>query len=362
MSRKKANNVSKFWSSLVRQVNPYIPGEQLNDETIIKLNTNENPYPPSNQVIQAIDKESKNLRLYPSPTIDELRSEIGNMYGLSQDHIFIGNGSDEVLAFSFMSFFEPGKRIKYPEITYSFYPVYAKLFNISFEQIQLNDDYTIPVEHFYDSDGGLIFPNPNAPTGIYLELEEIKRIIENNPNHVVIIDEAYIDFAKESAVSLIDTFPNLLVIQTMSKSRSLAGLRIGFAIGNPELIKGLERIKNSFNSYTVDRLAIAGAIEAIKDNKYFQQTTSKIIESRSYLKKQLEARHFDILPSQANFLLVSHKEVNAEILYQELKKQGILVRYFQKPGLENFLRISIGTPEQIDKLLKKIDHIIKPSP
>ncbi|BAC12501.1 histidinol-phosphate transaminase [Oceanobacillus iheyensis] len=354
--------MSKFWSSLAKQVDPYIPGEQLNDDTIIKLNTNENPYPPSNQVIQAIDEASKNLRLYPSPTVDELRSEIGEMYGLSQDHIFIGNGSDEVLAFSFMSFFEPGNRIKYPEITYSFYPVYAKLFNISTDVIPLNDDYTIPVEHFYNSEGGVIFPNPNAPTGIFLEIDQIKRILENNPNQVVIIDEAYIDFALESAVTLVEAFPNLLVIQTMSKSRSLAGLRIGFAIGNPELIIGLERIKNSFNSYTVDRLAIAGAIEAIRDKDYFLQTTTKIIESRSYLKEQLETRHFDILPSQANFLLVSHKEVNAEVLYQELKKQGILVRYFQKPGLENFLRISIGTPAQIEKLLKKIDHIIKPSP
>ncbi|MFS0749081.1 histidinol-phosphate transaminase [Oceanobacillus sp. 1P07AA] len=354
--------MSKFWSSLAKQVEPYIPGEQINDDTIIKLNTNENPYPPSKQVIRAIDEASKNLRLYPSPTVDELRSEIGNINELSKDHIFIGNGSDEVLAFSFMAFFEPGKRIKYPEITYSFYPVYAKLFNISSEQIMLNDDYTIPIERFYDSDGGVIFPNPNAPTGIYLELEAIKQILENNPSHVVIIDEAYIDFAKESAVSLVEAFPNLLIIQTMSKSRSLAGLRIGFAIGSPELINGLERIKNSFNSYTVDRLAIAGAIEAIRDNDYFQQTTTKIIESRTYLKNQLEARHFDILPSQANFLLISHKEVNAESLYQELKKQGILVRYFQKPGLENFLRISIGTPEQIEKLLEKIDHIIKPSP
>lgn len=359
MLRRKVNNVSKYWSSLASLVEPYVPGEQVNGGTIIKLNTNENPYPPSPSVLRAIENETSNLRLYPTPTLDELRTEIGTYYGFDKDHIFIGNGSDEVLAFSFMTFFEPGQTIKYPAITYSFYPVYAKLFQINVEEVPLNKDFTLQAESFFQSEGGVIFPNPNAPTGIYLELEAIRKILEENSNQVVIVDEAYIDFAKASAVSLVKNHPNLLVIQTMSKSRSLAGLRIGYAIGHPDLIDGLNRIKNSFNSYTVDRLAIAGGMAAIRDHDYFRETTENIIKSRAYLKKHLEERGFFVLPSQANFLLISHPTVDAELLYKELKRLGILVRYFQKQGLENHLRVSIGTKQQLDVLLEKIDTIMK---
>lgn len=239
--------MSKFWSEMAKRAEPYVPGEQLAKKNIIKLNTNENPYPPSPKVIEAIQNElhTTNLRLYPSPTMDELRTTIGAYYGLDKANVFVGNGSDEVLAFAFMGLFDPGKPIRFPQITYSFYPVYAKVFNIDYEEVPLNDDFTLDVERFFESVGGVIFPNPNAPTSIYLPLHEIERILEHNKDRVVIVDEAYVDFAEASAATLINKYDNLLVVQTMSKSRALAGLRVGFALGNNELIKGLIRMKDS---------------------------------------------------------------------------------------------------------------------
>lgn len=350
--------MSNYWSSKVKRSEPYIPGEQLNDPSIIKLNTNENPYPPSPSVIDAIKGEvDEALRRYPSPTVDELRQEIANFYGLTKENVFVGNGSDEVLAFSFMAFFEPGKAIRYPEISYSFYPVYAKLFNIPVEEVSLQDDFSILETDFFDSEGGVIFPNPNAPTSIYLHLNSIEKIIQRNQENVVIVDEAYIDFAEASAVSLLKKYNNLLITQTMSKSRSLAGLRLGFALGSPELIEGLTRIKDSFNSYTIDRLAIAGGVAAMKDKGYFEKTVQQIITTRSWVKEELEKREYHVLPSQTNFLFASPPKKEAGLLYEKLKEQGILIRYFDQPIINDYLRITIGTDEEMEKFFQILDEL-----
>lgn len=351
--------MSKFWSPLIKQLEPYVPGEQLDDPAIIKLNTNENPFPPSPKVLEAIQEEAAKLQLYPSPTVDELREEIGRYYGLKKEQVFVGNGSDEVLAFSFMTFFEPGKTIKYPDITYSFYPAFAKLYQLDVEEVALEDDFSLPVESFSHSKGGVIFPNPNAPSSLYVKLDAIEEIVKNNPDQVVIIDEAYVDFAEASAVSLIDSYPNLLVVQTLSKSRSLAGLRVGLALGHPDLIEGLTRAKDSFNSYTMDRLAIVGAIEAFKDTAYFEKTKQEIIAAREDFRQELEKRNFYVFPSQTNFVLASPADMEAEKLFTQLKQEGFLIRYFNQPKLENYVRISIGTKEQMNKLLDTIDRIIE---
>ncbi|MFS0574737.1 histidinol-phosphate transaminase [Sporosarcina sp. 179-K 3D1 HS] len=351
--------MTKFWSSMVRRTEPYVPGEQINQKDIIKLNTNENPYPPSPKVQAAIQAEmQQTLQLYPSPTADGLREAIAKHNGISKDEVFVGNGSDEVLAFSFMAFFEPGKAIRFPDISYSFYPVYAKIFDISYEEISVNEDFSLPVEQFYQAEGGVILPNPNAPTSLYAELEDIEQIVKNNPDQVVIIDEAYIDFAATSAVELIRKYDNLLVVQTTSKSRSLAGLRVGFAMGNPSLIEALIRIKDSFNSYTVDRLAMVGATAAFEDEPYFEETVGKIIGTRKKTIQALEQLGFAVLPSQANFVFAQHRIVTAETLYNQLKENGILVRYFNKPRIDNYLRITIGTDKQMDKLLEALKQII----
>ncbi|MFS0688361.1 histidinol-phosphate transaminase [Sporosarcina sp. 179-K 8C2 HS] len=351
--------MNKFWSDMVKRAEPYVPGEQLNVPDIIKLNTNENPYPPSPLVREAILEELEGqLRLYPSPTADGLRLAIAETYGMSKDEVFVGNGSDEVLAFSFMAFFHPGKPIRFPNITYSFYPVYAKLFNIPYELVRVNEDFTLRAESFFGSEGGVIIPNPNAPTSLYMELSSIESILINNPDTVVIIDEAYIDFATVSAVELVKSYNNLLVVQTTSKSRSLAGMRVGYAIGHPDLIEALVRIKDSVNSYTIDRLAIAGATAAFKDREYFDYTVKKIKKTRQRLIKALEEMGFHVLPSQANFVFASHAERAAVELYMQLKGEGILVRHFNQPDIENYLRISIGTDEQIHSLLRKLQQLL----
>ncbi|MCM3743728.1 histidinol-phosphate transaminase [Sporosarcina luteola] len=351
--------MNRLWSEMVKRTEPYVPGEQLNDPDIIKLNTNENPYPPSPRVKEAIVEELEGkLRLYPSPTADELRQAIAETYDLSTDGVFVGNGSDEVLAFSFMAFFHPGKPIRFPNITYSFYPVYAKLFNIPYELVRVNEDFTLPAESFFGSEGGVILPNPNAPTSLYMDLSSIESILLNNPDRIVIIDEAYIDFATASAVELVRSYDNLLVIQTTSKSRSLAGMRVGYAIGHPDLIEALVRIKDSFNSYTVDRLAIAGATAAFKDRKYFNSTVLKIKETRNRLIEALKEMGFHVLPSQANFVFAKHAERAAAEMYKQLKEAGILVRHFNQPEIGNYLRISVGTDEQMDSLLRKLEQVL----
>ncbi|QHS24091.1 histidinol-phosphate transaminase [Virgibacillus sp. MSP4-1] len=351
--------MSKFWSSRLQRTEPYVPGEQPNDTNVIKLNTNENPYPPSPEVEKAIKHAAnEDLRLYPTPTLQELRQTIAEKFQVHPDQVFIGNGSDEVLAFSFMAFFEPGETIRFPDITYSFYPVYAKLFNTDYQVVPVNDDFSFPIESFYEAEGGVIFPNPNAPTGRALSLMEVESIVNGNPNKVVVIDEAYIDFGGQSAVQLVNRYENLLVIQTLSKSRSLAGLRVGFAIGNSQLIEGLNRMKNSFNSYTIDRLAIAGAKAAFEDEAYFEKVRNRIIDTREKTAESLRSLGFDVTESKANFLLVSHPQVDAEQLYTQLKEQNIYVRFFNKPRIRQYVRITIGKPEEMEELIAAIKSLI----
>ncbi|MDF2522824.1 MAG: histidinol-phosphate transaminase [Clostridiales bacterium] len=351
--------MSKYWSETVKKLVPYVPGEQPRDRKYIKINTNENPYPPSPRVIEAIKRVAdERLKLYPDPTCDGLKDELAKYYGVEKDQVFVGNGSDEILAFSFQAFFNPGNPILFPEVTYSFYPVYAQLFDISYRALPMNSDLSIPAAMFLQKNGGVIFPNPNAPTGMYLKQTEIKRILGGNMEKVVVIDEAYIDFGGESAVNLISEYPNLLVVKTMSKSRALAGLRVGYAFGNKELIEGLERIKNSFNSYTLDTLAIAGALEAIRDVEYFEETRAKIIRTRQHVTQELRELGFTVAESMANFVFASHDNYPAQSLFEQLKGMGILVRYFKKPNIDNYLRISIGTDEEMDIFLKSVKKII----
>ncbi|MEW9675197.1 histidinol-phosphate transaminase [Lentibacillus sp. L22] len=351
--------MSQFWSEMASRAEPYVPGEQSEVADIIKLNTNENPYPPSPRVSKAIAEEiERKLQLYPSPTVDTIKEKVARQYQLQKENVFVGNGSDEVLGFAFMAFFDQDKTIRFPEITYSFYPVYAKLFGIPYETISLKRDFTIVPEDYFQSEGGVIFPNPNAPTGIYLELGHVIDIVESNPDQVVIVDEAYIDFAGESAASLVNTYENLLVVQTMSKSRSLAGLRVGYALGSEDLIKGLNRIKNSFNSYTLDRLAIAGAEAALDDQKYFDMRVQQVIETREWVTSRMKQLGFMVLPSKTNFILVSHYKFPAKALYERLKACNVLVRYFDKPKITNYLRITIGTDADMRTCLERIDKVM----
>jgi len=351
--------MNKFWTKAVKEAKPYIPGEQINQPNLLKLNTNENPYPPSPKAIKAISEETgDSLRLYPTPTMDSLRKAIANNFDLKHENVFVGNGSDEVLAFSFMAFFERGSTIKYPSITYSFYPVYANLFNVSVDEVPLNKDFTISPEKFFNAPGGIIFPNPNAPTSLYLKLEAIELILKNNPHNIVIVDEAYVDFAETSAASLINQYDNLLVIQTLSKSRALAGLRVGFALGHPDLIEALIRMKDSFNSYPVDRLALAGAEAAICDSQYFKETTQKIINTREWTVKEMTELGFEVLPSQANFIFTKHSKHRGEKLYQQLKDANILVRHFNTEPISDYLRITIGTDADMKRLVTYLKSFI----
>ncbi|PJI08960.1 MULTISPECIES: histidinol-phosphate transaminase [Clostridium] len=350
--------MSKFWNERVKKLKPYVPGEQPKDQKYIKLNTNENPYPPSPKVIEAINKVADyRLKLYPDANCDSLKKTIAEYYNLSQDEIFIGNGSDEVLAFSFMTFFSPKKTVFFADITYSFYKVYANLLDLNCKLIPLKDDFSIDVDEFCKDNGGVIIPNPNAPTAKYIGLEAIKKILDSNPDSVVIIDEAYIDFGGESAVKFINDYPNLLIIQTFSKSRALAGLRVGFAMGNHELIEGLERIKNSINSYTLDTIALAGAEAAFKDKEYFEDTRKKIIKTRDRVSEELRKIGFKVIDSKANFIFISHPKVYAEDIFKELRRRGILVRYFNDSRIDNYLRVSIGNDEEMDRFVKEIKEI-----
>jgi len=351
--------MNKFWSALARGLEPYVPGEQPRDRRYIKLNTNENPYGPSPKVLEAIRSATDDsLRLYPDPTCDMLISAAAERYGLRKDQIFAGNGSDEVLAFAFMAYFDPGRTIVFPNITYSFYPVYASLFKLDYVTTPLDSEYNIPSEQLMKSSGGVILANPNAPTGKAMPLEAIRKVLEGNPDTVVIIDEAYIDFGGESAVGLIPEYPNLLVIQTFSKSRSLAGMRIGFAFGDVELIRGIESVKNSFNSYTLDRLAIVAGTAALKDEEYYRKVTEKVIATREKFTDELRKRDFTVTDSSANFVFASHRTVPAKKIFTELRERGILVRYFNKPLIDNHLRISIGTDMEMDAVISALDDIL----
>ena len=352
-------NMSRFWSNIVNQLTPYTPGEQPQLNKLIKLNTNENPYGPSPMVTKAIaEANNADLRKYPDPNTLHLKNTVAEHFNVSNDMVFIGNSSDEVLAHVFRALLKQDKPLLFPDITYSFYPVYCKLFEIDFKQIALTDGFTIDIDDYQLANGGIIFANPNAPTGIALSVEKIERLLERNSNSVVVVDEAYVDFSNDSAVRLIDKYPNLLITQTLSKSRSLAGLRVGIALAQAKLIEGLERVKNSFHPYTLDSLAIAGATAAFKDNAYLEETVAKIKLTREQATQQLIELGFEVLPSSANFVFVRHAKRDARELFLALRQRNIIVRYFDKPRISEFLRISIGTNNEMNSLIEALAEII----
>lgn len=340
---------------------PYVPGEQPKMTRLVKLNTNENPYGPSPKALAAMQEQiSDNLRLYPDPDCDQLKQAVAEYYRVQPEQVFVGNGSDEVLAHAFQAFFQQGKPLLFPDISYSFYPVYCGLYGVEPKQIPLDENFAINLCDYRQDNGGIIFPNPNAPTGRLLTLEAIEQLLQHNTETLVLVDEAYIDFGGQSAIALVNKYPNLLVVQTLSKSRALAGLRVGLAVGHPDLIDGLERIKNSFNSYPLDRIAIAGAAAAFADREYFEQTCNKVIDSRESVVEQLSALGFEVLPSAANFVFVHHPQHDAAQLASRLREQGIIVRHFKQERIEQYLRITIGTDEQNQALIEGLQGIIEP--
>lgn len=350
--------MSKFWSPFVKDLVPYVPGEQPKLAKLVKLNTNENPYGPSPKALAAMQAElNDNLRLYPDPNGERLKQAVADYYGVQLNQVFVGNGSDEVLAHAFHGLFQHDKPLLFPDISYSFYPVYCGLYGIASDVIALDEQFQIRVEDYARPNGGIIFPNPNAPTGCLLVLDAIEQLLKANPDSVVLVDEAYIDFGGETAISLVDKYPNLLVTQTLSKSRSLAGLRVGLAVGHPDLIEALERIKNSFNSYPLDRMAIAGAAAAFVDKAYFEQTCALVIASREAVVSGLEKLGFEVLPSAANFIFARHPQRDAAELAALLREQGVIVRHFKQARIAQFLRISIGTPEQNQALLDALQGL-----
>ena len=353
--------MSSYWSDFVKDLDPYSPGEQPQISNITKLNTNENPYGPSPAVITAISEAADDrLRLYPPPEADQLKCKIAEYFQLSATQIFVGNGSDEVLAHIFnglLSHPEKGPLL-FPDISYSFYPVFCQLYGIHYEKIPLADDFSIDLDDFQPANGGIIFPNPNAPTGLLLGLDAIESVLQKNIDTVVVVDEAYIDFGGQTAASLIDQYDNLLVVQTMSKSRSLAGMRVGYAMGSEHLIEGLNRIKNSFNSYPLGHLQIAAAIAAFDDTQYFENTRQKVISERERVVDKLQSLGFEVLPSKSNFVLVRHPQNKADLLAQSLREKGIIVRYFAMPRIDQFLRITIGTDAQNTLLIECLKQIL----
>lgn len=352
--------MSKFWSNIVHKLTPYVPGEQPQLNNLVKLNTNENPYGPSPKVIAALQAEAaETLRLYPDPNSDKLKTAISEYYGLQANQVFVGNGSDEVLAHVFQALLKHDRPLLFPDISYSFYPVYCGLYEIEFETVPLNASFEIDIKDYDRPNGGIIFPNPNAPTGVPLALSEIEKLLKINTESVVVIDEAYVDFGTESAVKLINIYPNLLVTQTFSKARSLAGLRVGFALGHSSLIAALVRVKDSFNSYPIDRFAEAGAAAAMQDTAYFEQTREKVMASRVALIKGLQALNFEVLPSGANFIFAKHKTRDGAELTEKLREKNIVIRHFKKPArISPYLRITIGTDAEIKQIITALSAII----
>lgn len=347
------------WEKNVRKAVPYIPGEQPKESGIIKLNTNENPYPPSPAVKEALEELNyRDLRLYPDPDASELVKAIAEEYELKPEEVFVGVGSDDVLSVAFQTFFNSQEPILFPEITYSFYDVWADIYKIPYEAIPLNKDLTIDPEDYTLDNGGIVIANPNAPTGIYLGRDSVESILKANPGSVVIIDEAYIDFGGQSCLPLIKKYDNLLVVQTFSKSRSMAGMRIGFAMGNASLIKFMNDVKFSVNSYTMNRAAIAAGTAAAKDTAYYKSTCAKIIRTRERVKNALIRLGFEFPDSRANFLFVKHKTMEAKTIFEELKKRRIYVRYWDKPIIKDYLRITVGTSSDMQKLLDALAEII----
>jgi histidinol-phosphate aminotransferase len=354
--------MSRYWSNVVKGLTPYVPGEQPKLANLVKLNTNENPYGPSPRVFEALRGEiGDTLRLYPDPNADRLKAAVASFYGdIEPRQVFVGNGSDEVLAHVFLGLLKHERPILFPDISYSFYPVYCGLYGIDYEAVPLDADFAIGVGDYMRPNGGIIFPNPNAPTGRALPLADIARLLEANPDSVVVIDEAYVDFGAASAVALVNKYPNLLVVQTFSKSRSLAGLRVGFAVGHAELVEALERVKNSFNSYPLDRLAIAGAVAALEDREWFDRTRQAVMRSRTQLVADLQALGFEVLPSAANFVFARHPRQDAARLATALRERSIIVRHFRQPRIDQFLRITVGTDEQCEALVAALREIAAP--
>ena len=343
-----------------RKVEPYTPGEQTNDPSVIKINTNECPYPPSPEVEKALKNlDLDKLRLYPQPACNLLVDAIAEVYGLPADQVFVGVGSDDVLSMAFMTFFNSGKPVLFPDITYSFYDVWANLHGVPYKQIPLDNDFNIVKEDYYQENGGVIFPNPNAPTGVLVGLDMIEDILVHNPNRVVIVDEAYIDFGGESALPLIDKYENLLVVQTYSKSRALAGIRIGMAFGSKKLIKYLSDVKFSFNSYTMNTPALVAGAAAIRDKEYFEMTVAKVIKTREWMKEELKKLGFEFRDSMSNFVFATHPKYKAKDILDYLRANKVLVRYFNNPRIDNYLRISVGTDEQANKLIALLKDYIK---
>lgn len=335
----------------IRKVVPYVPGEQPKRTKMIKLNTNENPYPPAPGVAKALKElDADRLRLYSDPTCQILVDSLAEHYGVGNDQVFVGVGSDDVLAMAFMTFFNSDKPVLFPDITYSFYPVWADLLRIPYECPKLDENFKIRKEDYYRENGGIVIANPNAPSAIAEPLEFIEDILQHNPDVIVIVDEAYVDFGTESALALLEKYDNLLVVQTFSKSRAMAGMRIGFAIGSPLLIKYLNDVKYAYNSYTMNTPSLVCGVEAVKDDAYFKDIVNKIVETREYSKEELKALGFEMTDSKANFLFVTHPQVPAREIFEALKAQDIFVRYFNKERLDNYLRITIGTREEMDAL------------
>jgi len=352
--------VSRYWSAVAKGLTPYVPGEQPKLANLVKLNTNENPYGPSPRVIEALRAEAADtLRLYPDPNSDRLREAIGTFHGVAANQVFVGNGSDEVLAHAFLALLKHDRPILFPDVTYSFYPVYCGLYGIEYREIPLTDSFEIRVDDYFMPNGGIIFPNPNAPTARLLGLKEIGRLLEKNQESVVVVDEAYIDFGGESAISLVGRYPQLLVVHTLSKSHSLAGLRVGYAIGQPELVEALNRVKDSFNSYPLDRFAQAGAVACMQDRAYFDETRHKVMATRERLVAELTALGFEVLPSAANFVFARHPRHDGAELAAALRERSIIVRHFKKPArIAPFLRITIGTDEQCETLVNALKLIL----
>lgn len=357
--------MSRYWSALVHRLTPYVPGEQPKLPNLVKLNTNENPYPPSPLALAAIQGElgetGESLRLYPDPNADCLKQAVATYFadsGITPAQVFVGNGSDEVLAHIFMALLKQDAPILFPDITYSFYPVYCGLYGVDYVTVPLDERFAIRVGDYARENGGIIFPNPNAPTGCLLPLDEIERLLAAHARSVVVIDEAYVDFGGESAIALVNRYPNLLVVHTLSKSRSLAGLRVGYAVGHTDLIEALERVKNSFNSYPLDRLAIAGAAAAMDDRRHFEATRQAVIDSREALTGELTRLGFDVLPSAANFIFTRHPKHDAARLAAALRSRSIIVRHFKLPRIDQHLRITIGTEAQCQALTCALREIL----
>nr|WP_288828086.1 histidinol-phosphate transaminase [uncultured Clostridium sp.] len=349
----------RAWQANIRTVTPYVPGEQPKGEHLVKLNTNENPYPPSPFVKKAMDEmDYDKFRKYPDPASAVLTKALCEYYRMEEDEIFVGVGSDDVIAMSFLTFFNSQKPVLFPEVSYSFYKVWAELFRIPYETPALDENFLIHTEDYYRENGGIIFPNPNAPTGVFMPLSEVEDIIAHNQDSVVIVDEAYIDFGGESAAGLIKKYENLLVVQTFSKSRSMAGMRIGYAMGNKDLIRALNDVKYSYNSYTMNMPSQILGAEAVKDDSYFKETIEKIITTREKAKKRLSELGFTFPDSMANFIFASHREKKAEDIYLALREKQIFVRYFKQPGLDNHLRITIGTDEEMEKLYDFLEKFL----